>query len=510
MAVLAIGFGCAMPEPASPIIPSRPPAHLVATASMNGKYAELVVAFDVPADRAQYGDFHEYGYWQGGVYRGIATPEGYWVYVAPTWFVWARSQAAAPVYARPPPGPQPTPQPRPAPNQLAPAQLPAMPAPPATDWPEYDQLRAYYGELARYLQTRHDEILRVYRRNDGAEALAILTPIRDAMRDTEAKQQALLGCNDKRSRRDLGALWQSLGIRVERLGRPEHESVAAYVESRVMDGTITADEKRRVFRIISECSRGVMNPASLGADEIARAVVAGLVRFGLDTPGDGRRRSGAPARTTEPLLLAKKYASDHGIAFYSYRVNQIGNADGHFAPITILPDGGSIIVGHTSDIPPGGAYEQGKSHAVIVRLDPTGRLAWQRKLDQRGFRDYEGGGAARTADGDFIAFVLSYRNAAGHAIARFVKVAARGKVIWDSALPGKTPRSTPFPSRLVRLTERGTIDLAGHVYLDDGLHAWTGELGADGELIASNVGPLQGSHGGTSYGGATYGGAPSR
>lgn len=41
-----------------------------------------------PADQSAYGDFCDFGYWSGTEYAGHANlPAGYWVYVAPTWYI---------------------------------------------------------------------------------------------------------------------------------------------------------------------------------------------------------------------------------------------------------------------------------------------------------------------------------------------------------------------------------------------------------------------------------------
>jgi hypothetical protein len=53
------------------------------------RYKTLITTIQVPADQATYGDFCDYGYWQGGSYGGHeGLPPGYWVYVAPTWYIY--------------------------------------------------------------------------------------------------------------------------------------------------------------------------------------------------------------------------------------------------------------------------------------------------------------------------------------------------------------------------------------------------------------------------------------
>lgn len=58
-------------------------------ARVNGKYAMLLAQIEVPVDRADYGDFKDHGYWTTPAWRGYTNlPAGYWVYVAPYWYIW--------------------------------------------------------------------------------------------------------------------------------------------------------------------------------------------------------------------------------------------------------------------------------------------------------------------------------------------------------------------------------------------------------------------------------------
>lgn len=57
-------------------------------AMVNGKYSDLVLIFKAHEDKQCYGDFNDYGYWQGGSWRGVNNiPEGYWVWIYPCWFI---------------------------------------------------------------------------------------------------------------------------------------------------------------------------------------------------------------------------------------------------------------------------------------------------------------------------------------------------------------------------------------------------------------------------------------
>ena len=69
--------------------PQAPQAQtLLETADAGGAYAELRTKIRCPQDQERYGDFHDYGYWGGGPWCGQEGPAGYWVWMAPVWYVW--------------------------------------------------------------------------------------------------------------------------------------------------------------------------------------------------------------------------------------------------------------------------------------------------------------------------------------------------------------------------------------------------------------------------------------
>lgn len=59
------------------------------SSSANGKYSNLIQQLTCPADKATYGEYSDYGWWGGGAWCGQQGKAGYWVWVAPTWYVWA-------------------------------------------------------------------------------------------------------------------------------------------------------------------------------------------------------------------------------------------------------------------------------------------------------------------------------------------------------------------------------------------------------------------------------------
>jgi len=54
-----------------------------------GKYNVLLKRIEVKGDESTYSAFHDYGYWSGtAYYHHKDIPAGYWVYVAPNWYIW--------------------------------------------------------------------------------------------------------------------------------------------------------------------------------------------------------------------------------------------------------------------------------------------------------------------------------------------------------------------------------------------------------------------------------------
>jgi hypothetical protein len=127
---------------------------LLARASANGKYADLVATLEAPEDARTYGELRDYGPWGGGSYRGIPdTPRGYWVYVAPRWYVWRTLAPTIPPRAAPSPStaapspPPPSSGQRPEARTMPETRSPHGPQPardPSLDGP--------FGPVHRWLQ----------------------------------------------------------------------------------------------------------------------------------------------------------------------------------------------------------------------------------------------------------------------------------------------------------------------------------------------------------------------
>ncbi len=56
--------------------------------SAHGKYVGLKQVLECRHDRHQYGDYYDYGYWEGGPWCGEYGKRGYWVYDYPNWYIW--------------------------------------------------------------------------------------------------------------------------------------------------------------------------------------------------------------------------------------------------------------------------------------------------------------------------------------------------------------------------------------------------------------------------------------
>jgi gas vesicle protein len=60
-----------------------------AKANVEGKYQKLLGRIRVPRDKQSYGEFHDYGHFEGSEWAGFTDlPAGYWVYLAPHWYIW--------------------------------------------------------------------------------------------------------------------------------------------------------------------------------------------------------------------------------------------------------------------------------------------------------------------------------------------------------------------------------------------------------------------------------------
>src|SRR5262249_52178895 len=65
-------------------------------ATADGKYSVLLHKIEMKDDARTYGAFSDYGYWPGASYGGEKDLHpGYWVYVAPYWYIWGVAEGEA-------------------------------------------------------------------------------------------------------------------------------------------------------------------------------------------------------------------------------------------------------------------------------------------------------------------------------------------------------------------------------------------------------------------------------
>ena len=73
-----------------------------AEASAHGRYEGLLATVPAPDDVKVYGEFNDWGLWQGTSYAGRDDlPPGFWVYASPNWYVWAKDNHPRPVLIYP-------------------------------------------------------------------------------------------------------------------------------------------------------------------------------------------------------------------------------------------------------------------------------------------------------------------------------------------------------------------------------------------------------------------------
>jgi len=83
--LLAVGHGAPAADP--------PETPTLKKATVDGKYTNLLAVIHVPDDKRTYGEFKDYGAFNGtewGAYKGL--PKGNWVYVFPRWYIWEKEK----------------------------------------------------------------------------------------------------------------------------------------------------------------------------------------------------------------------------------------------------------------------------------------------------------------------------------------------------------------------------------------------------------------------------------
>jgi hypothetical protein len=187
----------------------------------------------------------------------------------------------------------------------------------------------------------------------------------------------------------------------------------------------------------------------------------------------------------DPVALVRRHVERSRVKLYRYQLDQVGNTEGHFAPIVANGEGEAFVIGTRSELREDAPFQPGKSHPHAIWVDAGGKVVWERSLRSgKTFLDYEGGSAVATADGAFVVFVLCYVKPSAGAAARLVKLDRQGKVLWEWTSP--LGRDARFPEKL-QLLESGTVLMTGH--LGTSRTPWVGELDArTGKLLRDEVG----------------------
>jgi hypothetical protein len=82
-----LGLACAVSARAA----EPPEKEALKKATVKGKYTKLLAVIHVPDDKDQYGEFKDYGPYDGTEWAGYTgLPKGNWVYAYPHWYIWEK------------------------------------------------------------------------------------------------------------------------------------------------------------------------------------------------------------------------------------------------------------------------------------------------------------------------------------------------------------------------------------------------------------------------------------
>lgn len=205
-----------------------------------------------------------------------------------------------------------------------------------------------------------------------------------------------------------------------------------------------------------------------GRDGFPAGEDAGVVTFAVDEAASAEGRA-------DPVAVVRTHVERTGLKLYPYLLHEVGGPEGAFAPIAAGPGGEAFVLGT--------AGAGGQPWAIWV--DARGKVLWERSL-RRGalFQEYEACGAAFTADGDVIAFLLGYVRPGAPATSRLVRLDGKGQVRWEWT--GPVGPEARFAEAL-RLLPDGTVRMTGHVGTTT--TPWTGDLdAATGRLLREETG----------------------
>ena len=80
-------LGCAVSARAA----EPPEKEALKKATVDGKYTKLLAVIHVPDDKGDYGQFKDYGPFDGTEWADYKVlPKGNWVYAFPHWYIWEK------------------------------------------------------------------------------------------------------------------------------------------------------------------------------------------------------------------------------------------------------------------------------------------------------------------------------------------------------------------------------------------------------------------------------------
>lgn len=507
------------------ILAASPPSNaLLDQASVHGKYEGLVQTFTLPGDVERYGQFNDFGYWKGGAYESIPNaPAGYWVYVAPDWYVW-KSVAQ-------PPQPEQPEQSRPsehhAPQEPAPYQPRAdNPLAPAERWLIEHKLpgaglkpqdRAL-GGFTTILPLANGTFLVGARRDDRTEEEKNAKDREGYAAYVVNRQVPLIVLLDskgapkwERSFTKKGFVDYGAPVVAESKDGRLLALVPSYVHPARMTVTRVLELDRRTGDTIWERQlRGAGDLASPsvrtarltdrgtvaleghiylehGEDEIRdwRGEV-GLkgelledrdgplrtklhpVRFDEHAQGWlGDYVSGAPGASRPAYLFALK----QHIALADPKWH-LAPLDGRLVPVAARADGSWILVG---------VREEG--WPVVIAVAANGEPLWERGLAHSAFDGWGGGLATEAPDGKIVVALFAFKG--WERTVRVLALLSNGETLWD-----RTPKGN-VELEHAQLTRNGTLKLRGFAYADPAYHklqTWEAQLDLTGHWLSDKIG----------------------
>lgn len=547
-AMVGLAVACATP-------PRPPPAlrpELAALASAQGKYAGLEAVIEIPEDEARVGRFKDDGYWAGGKYRGRSNlPAGYWVYAAPSWYVWREvakpepaAAAPAPAVARSPHadnphGPRPEAPPRVAPDDpLAPARRFLLERGMGAGAPR-EQLPSANGELAAIIALHGGGFLLSTARDERTAA-------EKDLRDRDGNRIYVAGRSTPlviRLDAQGGLVWERgykkkgfLDYAAGRVAEAKDGHFLALLPSYVHPGRWWVGRFLKLHRETGEVLwerqlRGDGGYNSPGVDsarltERGTLALQGRIYLAEDVlrlwrgeiGGDGKLLSdavgpfppgeGRPIRfdhyadwETSQLNMSPELTTE---AYHHVRRHRLFMAGRHWhiaaragwmVPVAPMPGGGTVLIGVKD---PRNQEEfnlrrpaVGPGTPLVVRLDAKGEVLWQTRLGREGEGPFGGGLVLPAADGGTWAMLPVYTADPWEWTFRFYRLSAAGQILWEQPLPPIAASGRTPELEKARLTDRGTLELRGFAYADRALRdvrVWDGELSADGKLLSNQVG----------------------